>query len=378
MQKFDAIRPFYETEVNEALQSVIPHPMMKALMNFTFPDMEDEVWKEQLKKTHSIRDFQCNFIYQTVQKILENSSDGLTTSGFEHLEKNNSYLFISNHRDILLDTTLLNAALFQNGHLMTASAIGDNLVQKSFIKTLARLNRNFLVLRGLSPREMLQSSKLLSEYMGQLLLHENRSVWIAQREGRTKDGNDETNPGVLKMIGMASDEADVMQYFKKLKIVPVSISYEYDPTDVLKMPQLLAEANNEVYVKSKNEDLNTILSGVMGQKKRIHLHIGKVIDTEIDRIVAEHDSSNKQIQALAQEIDDAILSNYKLWPTNFIAYDIVHKTSTYSHLYTESEKSLFERRLEMRIGLDNPIALEGFLAMYANPVVNKLKYSHAF
>lgn len=378
MQKFDAIRPFYETEVNEALQSVIPHPMMKALMNFTFPEMDDEVWKAQLKKTHSIRDFQCNFIYHTVQRILENSSDGLTTSGFEHLEKNNSYLFISNHRDILLDTTLLNAALFQNGHLMTASAIGDNLVKKSFIKTLARLNRNFLVLRGLSPREMLQSSKLLSEYIGQLLLHENRSVWIAQREGRTKDGNDETNPGVLKMIGMASDEVDVMQYFKKLKIVPVSISYEYDPTDVLKMPQLLAEANNEVYVKSKNEDLNTILSGVMGQKKRIHLHIGKVLDTEIDQIVAENDSSNKQIQALAQKIDDAVLSNYKLWPTNFIAYDIVHKTSTYSHMYTESEKSLFERRLEMRIGLDNPIALEGFLAMYANPVVNKLKYNHAF
>lgn len=378
MQKFDAIRPFYETEVNEALQSVIPHPMMKALMNFTFPDVEDEVWKEQLKKTHSIRDFQGNFIYQTVQKILENSSDGLTTSGFEHLEKNNSYLFISNHRDILLDTTLLNASLFQNGHLMTASAIGDNLVKKSFIKTLARLNRNFLVLRGLSPREMLQSSKLLSEYMGQLLLHENRSVWIAQREGRTKDGNDETNPGVLKMIGMASDEADVMQYFKKIKIVPVSISYEYDPTDVLKMPQLLAEANNEVYVKSKNEDFNTIMSGVMGQKKRIHLHIGKVLDTEIDRIITENDSSNKQIQALAQEIDDAILSNYKLWPTNFIAYDIVNKSNAFSHLYTESEKSLFERRLEMRIGTDNPVAIDGFLAMYANPVVNKLKYTNAF
>lgn len=378
MQKFDAIRPFYETEVNEALQSVISHPMMKALMNFTFPEMEDEVWKEQLKKTHSIRDFQCNFIYHSVQKILENSSDGLTTSGFEHLEKNNSYLFISNHRDILLDTTLLNAALFQNGHLMTASAIGDNLVKKSFIKTFARLNRNFLVLRGLSPREMLQSSKLLSEYMGQLLLHENRSVWIAQREGRTKDGNDETNPGVLKMIGMASDEADVMQYFKKIKIVPVSISYEYDPTDVLKMPQLLAEANNEVYVKSKNEDLNTILSGVMGQKKRIHLHIGKVLDTEIDRIITENDSSNKQIQALAQEIDDAILSNYKLLPTNFIAYDIVNKSNAFSHLYTESEKSLFERRLEMRIGTDNPVALDGFLAMYANPVVNKLKYTNAF
>jgi len=378
MQKFDAIRPFYDTEVNEALQSVIPHPMMKALMNFTFPEVEDEVWKEQLRKTHSIRDFQCNFIYYTVQKILEKSSEGLTTSGFEHLEKNESYLFISNHRDILLDTTLLNASLFQNGFLMTASAIGDNLVKKSFIKTLAKLNRNFLVLRGLSPREMLQSSKLLSEYMGQLLLHENRSVWIAQREGRTKDGNDETNPGVLKMIGMASDEKEVMQYFKKLKIVPVSISYEYDPTDALKMPQLLAEANNEVYVKTKDEDFNTILSGVMGQKKRIHIHVGKVLDTEMDQIIAENDNSNKQIQALAQEIDDVILSNYKLWPTNFIAYDLLYKTNAYSHLYTPQEKSLFERRLEMRIDLENPIALEGFLSMYANPVVNKLKYSNVF
>ena len=373
MQKFDAIRPFYDSEINEALQDVIHHPMMKALMNFTFPDVADEVWKEQLKKTHSIRDFQCNFIYQSVQKILEKSSEGLTTSGFENLEPNTSYLFISNHRDILLDTTLLNSALFEHGLVMTASAIGDNLVKKSFLKTLAKLNRNFLVQRGLTPREMLQSSKLLSEYIGNLLQHENRSVWIAQREGRTKDGNDATNPGVLKMLGMASDEKNLMDYFKKIKIVPVSISYEYDPTDALKMPQLMAEANNEIYVKEKNEDFMTILSGALGQKKRIHIHIGKVLDTEIDAIQAENDNSNKQIVALAQVIDDAILSNYKLWPTNFIAYDIVNKIDTHSHLYTENEKSLFERRLEMRIDHDNPVALDGFLAMYANPVVNKLK-----
>ena len=377
MQKFDSIRPFYDTEVNDALSDVIQHPMMKALMNFSFPDVADEVWKEQLKRTHSIRDFQCNFIYQSVRKILEKSSEGLTTSGFEHLEKNTSYLFISNHRDILLDTTLLNATLFEHGLVMTASAIGDNLVKKSFLKILAKLNRNFLVLRGLSPREMLQSSKLLSEYIKQLLLHENRSVWIAQREGRTKDGNDATNPGVLKMLGKASEDKNVMEYFKKIKIVPVSISYEYDPTDVLKMPQLMAEANNEIYVKEKNEDFQNILSGVLGQKKRIHIHIGKVIDSEIDTVVATEDNSNKQVLALAQAIDDAILTNYKLWPTNFIAYDILHKTNQYSHLYTENEKSLFERRLEMRIDHDNPVLLEGFLSMYSNPVVNKLKYTDA-
>ncbi|WP_338646527.1 1-acyl-sn-glycerol-3-phosphate acyltransferase [Flavobacterium sp. KS-LB2] len=374
MQRFDAIRPFYDSEINEALQNVVNHPMMKALMNFTFPDVADEVWKEQLRKTHSIRDFQCNFIYQSVQRVLEKSSDGLTTSGFENLEPNTSYLFISNHRDILLDTTLLNTALFEHGLVMTASAIGDNLVKKAFLNTLAKLNRNFLVQRGLTPREMLQSSKLLSEYIGNLLQHENRSVWIAQREGRTKDGNDETNPGVLKMLGMGSDENNLMDYFKKIKIVPVSISYEYDPTDALKMPQLMAEANNEVYVKEKNEDFMTILSGALGQKKRIHIHVGKVLNTEIEAIKAENDSSNKQIVALAQVIDDAILSNYKLWPTNFIAFDIVNKTNRFAHLYTENEKSLFERRLEMRIDHDNPVALDGFLAMYANPVVNKLKY----
>ncbi|WP_133506638.1 1-acyl-sn-glycerol-3-phosphate acyltransferase [Flavobacterium chryseum] len=374
MQRFDAIRPFYDSEINEALHDVVNHPMMKTMMNFTFPEVEDEVWKDQLKKTHSIRDFQCNFIYNTIQKVLDKSSEGLTTSGFDKLEKNTSYLFISNHRDILLDTTLLNVCLFEHGLVMTASAIGDNLVKKAFLATLAKLNRNFLVLRGLTPREMLQSSKLLAEYMGQLLLRENRSVWIAQREGRTKDGNDETNPGVLKMIGMGSDEANLMDYFKKLKIVPVSISYEYDPTDVLKMPQLMAEANNEVYIKDKNEDFMTILSGIMGTKKRIHISVGDVLDTEIDQIKAENDNGNKQIQALAQVIDDTILKNYQLWPTNYIAYDILNETDKFSHLYKENEKSLFERRLEMRIGSENPVTRLGFLSMYANPVVNKLKY----
>lgn len=374
MQKFDAIRPFYDSEINNAILNVIDHPMMKALMNFTFPDVADEVWKEQLRKTHSIRDFQCNFIYNTIQNVLQRSSDGLSTSGFEKLEKNQSYLFISNHRDIVLDTTLLNVALFEHGLVMTASAIGDNLVKKDFLNVLAKMNRNFLVQRGLTPREMLQSSKTLSEYIGHLLQHENRSVWIAQREGRTKDGNDATNPGVLKMLAMGSDEENLMDYFKKIKVVPVSISYEYDPTDVLKIPQLLAEANNEVYIKEKNEDFMTLLSGVMGQKKRIHIHIGDVLDKEIDVIKEEFDNSNKQIQALAQLIDDSILSNYKLWPTNYIAYDILNKTDAHASFYTANEKSLFERRLDMRIDAENPIALQGLLDMYANPVVNKLKY----
>ena len=377
MQRFDSIRPYYDAEVNEAIHSAVNHPMMKAIMNFTFPELDDEIWKEQLKRTHSIRDFQCNFIYKALKKVLEKSSDGLSTSGFDTLEKNTSYLFISNHRDIILDTSLLNACLFEHGLVMTASAIGDNLVKRDFMNTLAKLNRNFLVQRGLSPRELLESSKLMSEYIGQLLLRENRSVWIAQREGRTKDGNDATHSGVLKMLAMGSDESNLIDYFKKIKIVPVSISYEYDPTDALKMPQLIAEANDEIYIKEKNEDFVTLLSGIIGQKKRIHIHVGDILDKELDKIAKDFDNTNKQVQALAQTIDDSILQSYKLWPTNYIAYDLLNKSTTYSHFYTENEKSLFERRLEMKIDQNNPLMVESFLAMYANPVVNKSKYLNA-
>jgi 1-acyl-sn-glycerol-3-phosphate acyltransferase len=377
MSKFDAIRPYYDAEVNKALQSAIHHPIMKAMMHFTFPSEDDEIWKNQLRKTHSIRDFQCNFVYETIQKVLEKSSDGLSTSGFEKLDKNTAYLFISNHRDIILDTSLLNIALFDHQLVMTASAIGDNLVKKDFLKSLSRLNRNFIVQRGLPPRELLQSSRLMSEYIEQLILHENRSVWIAQKEGRTKDGNDATHSGVLKMLTMAAGDKNIMDYCKEIKMVPVSISYEYDPTDALKMPQLMAEANQEVYVKNENEDFQNILSGIMGQKKRIHIHIGDILDAEIDTIKAEFSNTNKQIQALTQIIDSAILRYYKLWPTNFIAFDILNQTAQFSNQYTDSEKSLFERRLEMKIDAKNSQIRDSFLAMYANPVVNKMKYNDA-
>ena len=377
MSKFDHIRPFYDSEVNEAICSVVHHPMMKALMSFAFPDVEDAVWTNQLEKTHSKRDFQVNFIYPAIQQVLQRSSDGLTTSGFEKLDKHTPYLYISNHRDIILDTSLINVSLYDHGLIMTASAIGDNLVQKAFLHTLSRLNRNFLVQRSLTPRGLLQSSKLMSEYICQLLSRENRSVWIAQREGRTKDGNDMTQQGVLKMLAMASDEENLMDYFKKIKIVPVSISYEYDPTDMLKMPRLMAEANDEVYIKEKNEDFTTLISGIMGQKKRIHIHVGDVLEKELDAITEENDNQNKRIQALAQVIDDSILASYKLWPTNYIAYDLLNETTRFAGHYTEKEKSLFERRLEMRIDIENKIVREGFLAMYANPVVNKMKYENA-
>lgn len=376
MSVFDDIRPFYDTEVNIALQENINHPMMRALMEFTFPNTDEKIWQEKLLDTHSIRDFQINFAYKALKKVLASTSDGLSTSGFEKLEKNTSYLFISNHRDIILDTSLLNVSLHDHQLLMTASAIGDNLVQKQFLLTLSKLNRNFLVKRGLNPREMLQSSKLMSEYIVQLLLRENRSVWIAQREGRTKDGNDATQTGVLKMIAMASNEENTLDYLRNLKIVPVSISYQYDPTDALKMPQLMAQANDETYTKAKNEDFNTLMSGIIGAKKQIHIHVGEILDQEILDLKLNFDNTNKQIQELTTIIDKHIIKNYKLWNTNYIAYDILHQTNQFEAFYKEEDKQLFERRMAKRIDINNELMKESFLAMYANPVVNQLKLSN--
>ncbi|MGY6522954.1 MAG: 1-acyl-sn-glycerol-3-phosphate acyltransferase [Mongoliitalea sp.] len=378
MPQFEEIRPYYDTEVNQAIRAIIDHPMLKAMMNFTFPELTDEQWKSLMLRCHSIRDFQINFIYPGVRKVLEKSSDGLFTSGFEKLEENTSYLFISNHRDIILDTSLLNACLYEKGFFMTTSAIGDNLVKKPFLKHLSRLTRNFTIKRGLPARELLESSKLVSSFIRQSLLRENRSVWIAQREGRTKDGNDLTHKGVLKMISMAADEGEhFLDYFKRLNVVPVSISYEYDPTDILKMPELLAKARQEPYIKGEHEDFNTLLNGIIGAKKRIHIHIGDILTPGIEKISQEVKGTVKQLQALADLIDEQIILGYKLWPSNYIAHDLLIGSHQFNTEYSEQERSLFEARFRKGVDTNNPVAVENFLCMYANPVTNQKRLQDA-
>jgi 1-acyl-sn-glycerol-3-phosphate acyltransferase len=370
--KFDTIRPFYDDEVNAALRPLVNDPMMKAIMEFTFPNKATAEWVEILNNIQSTQDFQGQVVYNSLNRILEVScTEGMTTSGFEKLEKNKAYLFISNHRDIILDTSLLNMTLFSNKMLLTASAIGDNLVKKPFLYTLSKINRNFLVLRNLPPRELLQSSRLMSEYIYKLITEDNRSVWLAQREGRTKDGLDATHPGILKMLSIPAPSGDLSAYFRTLNIVPISISYEYDPTDSLKIPELLANLNNEKYIKGENEDFNTLYNGLIGQKKRIHIHAGNILSEELE-IISEIRNPNQQTKTLAQLIDRQIVGNYKLWSTNYIAYDMLHTTSQYSNEYTAAEKEVFENRMSKKIDINDPQSVERFLSMYANPVANKM------
>jgi hypothetical protein len=373
MSKFDSIRPFYDSEANAAILKIIDDPMLEAMMSFTFPDDNPSHWKDLMRHTHSLRDFQINFIYPGLMKVLEKSSDGLTTGGFEILKPDTAYLFISNHRDIILDTSLFNSCLFEKGLAMTTSAIGDNLIKKPFLHTLSRLNRNFAIRRGLSGRALFESSLIASEYICRSLLRENRSVWTAQREGRTKDGNDSTHKGVLKMLTLAEGGKDPFSFFEKINVAPISISYEYDPTDILKMPELLAKSKDEKYVKGENEDFVNLLRGIMGTKKRIHIQVNGVLDEEIKQISAMDVSQTEKLTQLAAVIDRRIWSGYRLWPSNYIAHDLLHQESRYADQYTATEKQDFERRLHGKVDTSNPTLVKNFLSMYAYPVDNYLK-----
>lgn len=373
MPNFDSIRPFYDAEANAAIRKIVDDPMLAAMMGFTFPSDNTGHWKDLMLHTHSLRDFQINFIYPAVRKVLEKSSDGLSTGGFEVLEPNTAYLFISNHRDIILDTSLLNACLFENGLILTTSAIGDNLIQKPFLNTLSKLNRNFAIKRGLQGRVLFESSELASSYIRKSLLQENRSVWTAQKEGRTKDGNDATHKGVLKMLTLSEEGTDPFRYFEKIKIVPISISYEYDPTDVLKMPELLAKSRDEKYVKSENEDFLNLLRGIMGTKKRIHIQVNGIISEEIKKIADSGLTMGEKLSQLTAVVDQKIWMGYKLWPSNYIAHDLLYGDKEYVDQYIEEEKKAFEKRLLERVDPKNELMVKNFLAMYANPVNNKKK-----
>lgn len=373
MSQFDSIRPFFDSEANDALRKIADDEMLETMMNFTFPTDTKMEWKKMLVNTHSLRDFQIKFIYPGIKKVLEKSSAGLTTSGFDKLQPNTAYLFISNHRDIIMDTSLLNACLYENGLVLTTSAIGDNLIKKPFLHAVSRLNRNFAIKRGLQGRALLESSKLASEYIKKSLLQENRSVWTAQREGRTKDGNDTTQRGVLKMLTLSEEGSNGFGYFEKIKVVPISISYEYDPTDILKIPELLAKARDEKYVKSENEDFLNLLRGIMGTKKRIHIQANDVLTEEIKEISKMEISQPEKLSQLATVIDQKIWAGYKLWPSNYIAHDLLYGDNEYSDKYTDAEKSAFESRMYEKIDYSIEVLMKGFLAMYANPVNNQKK-----
>ncbi|WP_126321344.1 1-acyl-sn-glycerol-3-phosphate acyltransferase [Capnocytophaga canimorsus] len=373
LDHFESIRPYHDSEIHNILEDIYEHSLMQAMMLYAFPELSQEQRNEKLLSNHSIFDFQRQIMYQVVKKAIAKSMDDFTFEGFEKLKPDTAYLFISNHRDIILDTSLLNVTLHDHNLKMTASAVGDNLIRKKVLKALSLLNRNFIIHRNLPPREALEKSKIVSKYIKYCITAQNRSVWIAQREGRTKDGDDRTQQGVLKMLSLAKPEnQSVMQYFKQLNIVPMAISYEFDPTDMMKIPALMAQHYGVEYVKSKKEDFENIFQGLVGQKGRVHISVGTPLNDIFDKIEIENTHVNKQLQQLADYLDQKIHQQYKLFPTNYIAYDMLYQTNTHQQYYSEKEIRQFERRMNNRSKSESDISKRKFLEMYSNPVKNKL------
>lgn len=377
-QNFDSIRPYNDSEIHEVFERLKNEETFVNLITYIFPQMPTKEILDTLLNIKTIKEFQTSIIYTFVMQIINSSTKGVEIKGVEKLDKNKGYLFLSNHRDIVLDSAILNVMLVQNGFNTTEIAIGDNLLIFPWITDLVRLNRSFIVERNLPMRQQLESSHRLSAYIRHSLSNLNNSIWMAQREGRSKDGNDKTATALLKMIGMSCKSGSLSDTFAPLNIVPVSISYEYDPCDYLKAVEFQMKRDNPNYVKSQQDDLRHMGTGLRGRKGRVSFVVGDVITADkLNEIEATTPKAN-HLEAIAGIIDEQIHSNYKLWPGNFVAADELSNKPKYSAHYTAEEKAVYDEYIRehmdrIKIEADKDFIYHSLMEMYANPVKNFFK-----
>lgn len=370
---FENIRAYRDDEYQSIIKKLLEVEVLMETIHSYLPEFTMDEIKEKLLSFSTIQQFQSEMVCWVIDRILTASSDGITFKGITELNPNISNLFISNHRDIVLDSALINYALNERKKNTSEIAIGSNLLSLPWVKDLVRLNKSFIVRRNVPKQEVIEASKNLSAYINYTLKEKKQDIWIAQREGRAKDGFDKTTPGLLKMFGMCSN-GNLLEHLLSLYITPVAISYEYDPCDYLKIPELLKKHQGEEYIKAPNEDNQHMVLGIKGYKGNIHIHFGRPINDEIEHL-AHITNKNELLKQIAEIIDKRIYTNYHLFPTNYIAYDWLNESNTFENQYTKEEKTKFEsytvKRLENFKG--NDLAKEIFLKMYANPVMNKLK-----
>jgi len=370
VDKFKDIRPYKGEEEALALNRIASHPLLKDIAAYLFPGKNPEEFRLFISSLSSVNEFQDKVMLYAINKIVQDTSKGLSYSGIENITGERKYLLISNHRDILLDSALIQVILKTNGIETSEMAVGDNLITDSFIEDIARSNKMIKVIRSSNPRELYKSSLLLSEYIRDSVSTNRSSVWIAQRNGRTKDGIDMTEQGLLKMLDM-SGKGDFISDFTELSIVPVSISYEYEPCDFLKAKELYISRRTK-YKKSPGEDLNSILTGIMQFKGQIHINFNKPVTFE-DIEVCSKKEKNERFKSLADVIDKKISEGYKIWNSNRISFDILKKESKFSSYYTPRERETFEEycnfKLEDYEG-DKEELKEIFLSIYANATLN--------
>ncbi len=373
-ENFDEIRPYTDKEVRSKMKLMLKDPALdKVLMHMFKVRPKVKMVKLQLRMIRSIRQFQGTFIYDILRRIISNTTDGLSCRGVEKLDSDKAYLFISNHRDIILDAGLLNFLIFEKGMNTTQIAIGDNLLLYDWIEHAVKLNRAFVIKRGLPPRELMKASMKVSKYIRKSIQEDNMSGWIAQREGRTKNGNDKTQPSVLKMLNLSNNKS-ISEGFNELNIVPVSISYEIEPCGLAKMKELIKKEHYG-QLKTSKDDLKSMSMGMFNPKGRIRFNFGEPLKIDFEDVKTKAEQ-NEQIEKITKLIDKHIYLNYKLWPNNYIAYDMLMEEHRFNNKYTHAEEKRFKMMIEQAmIFIDFPITdiQTRFLRLYANPVINKLE-----
>lgn len=375
-EQFDPIRPFEPDELPDVFDRLLQNEQFSSVLAYFYPDVPKEALAAKMHACKDNLDFQKTFCYGFLVQLLAGLSKGCDID-IASLDTDSRYTFISNHRDIVLDSALLDKLLIDAGFNTTCEiAIGDNLLKLPWVKDLVRVNKSFIVERALSMREMLMASKRLSEYMHFVIAEKNDNVWIAQREGRAKDSNDRTQEAILKMMVMGG-EGSIIDRLKQLHLVPLAISYEYDPCDYLKAAELQARRDNPSWQKGPMDDVTSMQTGIMGYKGYIHYQCADCIDSYLDTIPADTPKT-EFFRLIADHIDQQIFAGYRLYPNNYVALDLLHGDSAHADHYTAEDKAQFEAYLKGQLdkiemeGKDDAYLREQMLKMYANPAINQM------
>ena len=375
-EQFDPIRPFEPDELPDVFDRLLQNEQFSSVLAYLYPDVPKEALAAKMHACKDNLDFQKTFCYGFLVQLLARLSKGCDID-IASLDTDSRYTFISNHRDIVLDSALLDKLLIDAGFNTTCEiAIGDNLLKLPWVKDLVRVNKSFIVERALSMREMLMASKRLSEYMHFVIAEKNDNVWIAQREGRAKDSNDRTQEAILKMMVMGG-EGSIIDRLKQLHLVPLAISYEYDPCDYLKAAELQARRDNPCWQKGPMDDVTSMQTGIMGYKGYIHYQCADCIDSYLDTIPADTPKT-ELFRLIADHIDRQIFAGYRLYPNNYVALDLLHGDSAHADHYTAEDKAQFEAYLKGQLdkiemeGKDDAYLHEQMLKMYANPAINQM------
>lgn len=379
IQDFSEIAPFDDSQFSEKMALLVKEPGFEHAVRYVMPQVNFPEFVNDLLKIHDKCTFQAKVMWPFLEMLASKTTTGITVGGLENISSDNSYTFITNHRDIVLDASFLNLCFLRAGMPTSEIAIGNNLLIYEWITDLVKLNKSFIVKRNLRITQALEAARQLSAYIHYAITQKHESVWIAQREGRAKDSNDVTQESLVKMLALDGGST-IAANLLPINLTPVAISYEYDPNDYLKAREFLLKKIDPEFKKSPHDDLLSMETGLMQPKGHVHFEIGKCVNSAIEPLV-DNDDRNEVVKKVCSVVDSTIHSGYKIYPINYIAHDLLHKEHKFESEYTPEQVGGFEQYIESQLdkvelpdvsALDRAYMREMMLTMYSNPLKNKI------